>query len=43
SGGDPGDDSSNGGTDPGGGATDGAGGGDSDTGLPGFPGTPRRQ
>lgn len=38
-----GDDSSSGGTDPGGGDTDGAGGGDTDTGFPGIPVTPRRQ
>ncbi|MDX3426621.1 transglycosylase domain-containing protein [Streptomyces sp. ME02-6985-2c] len=38
-----GDDSSNGGTGPGGGDTDGAGGGDSNTGFPGIPVTPRRQ
>ncbi|MFD7058489.1 transglycosylase domain-containing protein [Streptomyces sp. NPDC059906] len=37
------DDSSNGGTGPGGGDTDGAGGGDSNTGFPDLPVTPRRQ
>ncbi|MFH8440795.1 transglycosylase domain-containing protein [Streptomyces sp. NPDC018026] len=38
-----GDDSSNGGTGPGDGDTEGAGGGDSNTGFPGIPVTPRRQ